>query len=61
MGDTAKRRITGSADRERLQIYLDGETRKALRIRAIEEGTTASALVLRLITEYLKTTAKRRG
>lgn len=38
----------------KMTIYLDGETRKALRIRAIQEGTSATKLVERLVLDYLK-------
>jgi plasmid stability protein len=41
-------------------VYLDPETLKALRIRAIEEGESATALVERLITDYLKTKRRKR-
>ena len=37
----------------KMTIYLPEETRKALRIRAIEEGTSATRLVERLILGYL--------
>jgi plasmid stability protein len=37
----------------RLSLYLPEDIRKALRIRAIEEGTSATKLVERLIREYL--------
>lgn len=45
-------------ERVRLPVYLTRERKAQLRIRAIEEGTTASALVERLIEDYL---LKRRG
>lgn len=46
----------------RLSLYLPEDLRKALRIQAIEEGTSATKLVERLIREYLsKTTAKEGG
>ena len=37
-----------------MTIYLPEETRKALRIRSIEEGTSATKLVENLILDYLK-------
>jgi len=37
----------------KLSLYLSEDLRKALRIRAIEEGTSATKLVERLIREYL--------
>jgi plasmid stability protein len=37
----------------RLSLYLPEDMRKALRIRAIEEGTSATKLVERLIRGYL--------
>jgi hypothetical protein len=46
--------------RPRLPVYLDPETLKALRIRAIEEGESATKLVERLITDYLKTKRRKR-
>lgn len=54
MADKADRKKKATAERQRLPVYLDRPTKAALRIRAIEEGTTASAIVERLITEYLK-------
>lgn len=44
----------------KLTIYVSEETRKALRIRAIEEGTTATGLVERLIEDFLGKRAKAR-
>ena len=37
----------------KLSLYLSEDLRKALRIRAIEEWTSATKLVERLIREYL--------
>lgn len=37
----------------KLTIYVSEETRKTLRIRAIEEGTTATGLVEKLIEGFL--------
>lgn len=59
MGEKGPSGKGAGADRTRLQIYLDAETKTALRIAAIKEGTNASALVERLIADYLK--GKRRG
>ena len=42
-------------------IYLTDQTRRALRIRSIEEGTSATKLVETLIEDYLKKPAPRRG
>jgi hypothetical protein len=42
-------------------IYLSDETRRALRIRAIQEGVSATKLVERLIGEYLEGQSARRG
>lgn len=53
-----RRRSGDQQSRQRFPVYLAPETLKALRIRAIEDGESATALVERLITEYLKT--KRR-
>ncbi len=38
----------------KMTIYLTEETRKALRIRSIEEGTSATKIVEKLILDYLK-------
>lgn len=35
-------------------LHLDEATWKALRVRAIEEGTSATKLVERLIRDYLR-------
>ena len=35
-------------------VYMPPHTRKALRARALDEGITASSLVVRLIDDYLK-------
>ena len=43
----------------KMTIYLSEETRKALRIRAIEDETSATKLVERLILDYLKSKPKR--
>ena len=37
----------------KLTVYLPEKTRTALRIRALQEGTTATALVQSLIQTYL--------
>ncbi len=37
----------------RLAIYLDEATHKAFRIKAIEEGTSATRLAERLLKAYL--------
>ena len=42
-------------------IYLTDEQRRALRIRAIQDGVSATKLVEGLIEEYLQTTEPRRG
>ncbi len=44
----------------KLTIYVSEETRKALRIRAIEEDTNVTKLVEQLILDYLKTKPKKR-
>ena len=44
----------------KLTIYVSEETRKALRIRAIEEDTNVTKLVERLILDYLKAKPKNR-
>ena len=36
-------------------LYLDQATWRALRVRAIEEGTSATGIVEQLIRDYLKT------
>lgn len=43
----------------KMTIYLSEMTRKALRIRAIEEGTSATKIVERLIEDYLKSRRRR--
>ena len=45
---------------KKLTIYVSEETRKALRIRAIEEDTNVTKLVERLILDYLKAKPKNR-
>ena len=46
--------------RQQFTIYITDEMRKALRIRSIQEGTSATKIVERLIENYLKK-PKRRG
>lgn len=38
----------------KVTVYLTPELRKALRLRAINEGTTVTGLIERLVTEYLR-------
>jgi hypothetical protein len=45
---------------KKLTIYVSEETRKALRIRAIEEDTNVTKLVERMILDYLKAKPKNR-
>jgi plasmid stability protein len=47
------RKPKGDTNVKQLTVYLPEETRKALRIRAIEEGTSATKLVERLILDLL--------
>ena len=47
--------------RQRLPVYLEPGALKALRIRAIEEGTSATKLVEQLILDYLKTKRRTRN
>ena len=42
-------------------IYITDEMRRALRIRSIEVGTSATKIVERLIEDYLKKPRKRGG
>lgn len=58
---TTKKRPTGAADPKpvKLTIYVDDATRRALRKRAIDEGVSATALVERLIHEFLRTKGGR--
>jgi hypothetical protein len=42
----------------KLTIYVSEDTRKALRIRAIDEGTTATGLVEKLIEGFLGTPSR---
>ncbi len=44
----------------RTSLHLDETTWKALRVRAIEEGTSATKLVERLLREYLTTKPQRK-
>jgi plasmid stability protein len=52
------RKPKGGSNVKQLTVYLPEETRKALRIRAIQEGTSATKLVERLILEHLATPQK---
>jgi hypothetical protein len=50
-----QRRHGSTKDRPaRFGVYLDGRTRAALRKAAIDEQTSATELVERLIRDYLK-------
>jgi hypothetical protein len=50
----SEREYTDDAARTaRMTIYLQEKTRKELRIRAIEEGRSATRLVEELILDYL--------
>jgi hypothetical protein len=42
------------ADTTRVNLFIAPALWKALRVRAIEQGTTATALLNHLIAEYLK-------
>jgi len=42
-------------------VYMEDSLRRALRIRAIEEGTSATSLVVRLIQDYLKKPTAHKG
>ena len=42
-------------------IYISDEVRRALRIRAIHEGTSATKIVERLVQNYLSKPARRGG
>ena len=42
-------------------VYLDVETHKALRHRAIEEGEPATKIVERLVASYVSTKSARKG
>jgi hypothetical protein len=57
-----RRRKAGTlgARKARFGVYLDPGTRAALLTRAIQECTSATELVERLITEYLAATRTRR-
>lgn len=45
----------------RLSLYLPEDVRKALRIRAIEEGISTTKLVEQLIREYLSKKPEKEG
>ena len=45
----------------RVNLMLTEETYKKLRYRALDEGTSASAIVDRLIAGYLKRKPKKAG
>ncbi len=47
--------------RMRLAIYLDPELHKAVRIRSIEEGVSATRLAERLLREYVGKPLKLKG
>ena len=58
MNSPQKGQEKGEGNTVQMTIYLREETRKALRIRAIEDETSATKLVERLILNYLKTKPK---
>jgi hypothetical protein len=51
---------TSESGKVRFPVYLDPATVKALRMRALEEGTSATKIVERLIAAHLAKTPKRR-
>jgi hypothetical protein len=55
---TRRRPAPGTPRSARFGVYLDTATREALLVAAIKEGTSATALVERLIRDYLR---QRRG
>ena len=53
--------VKGKEERMKFTIYITDNTRKALRIRSIEEGVSATKIVEQLIEEYLRKPARRGG
>ena len=51
----------GKEETVKFTIYLKDETRRALRIRSIEEGTSATKIVERLVQTYLSKKTRRGG
>ena len=54
-----RRRANGVERSSRFGVYLDETTRKALLKAAIDENTSATAMVERLIQDYLR--KRRKG
>ena len=48
----------GKRQKEHLSLRLDGKTLKALKIRAIEEGTSVRKIIETLVNDYLDTPEK---
>ncbi len=46
-------------EKKNTSLRLNGKTLKALKVRAIEEETSAQKIVERLIEDYLKTPVKK--
>ena len=53
-------KMKDAAPRGKFTIYITDEMRRKLRIRAIEEGTSATKIVESLIKDYLKHPKTRR-
>ncbi len=54
-------RLKGGRRAVKTSLNLDEATWKALRVRAIEEGTSATRIIERLVREYLKTKTREGG
>lgn len=51
----------GKTDKQQLTLYLPGDLHKALKLRAVEEGTSMTVLLEGMIRRYLATKRRRRG
>ncbi|WP_170398139.1 hypothetical protein [Ruegeria arenilitoris] len=52
---------TPDKSKKNTSLRLDGKTLKALRIRAIEEGTSVRKIIETLVNDYLDTPEKGRS
>ena len=48
-------------DRTQTTIYISDELRQRLRVRAIEERTSASRIIARLVEDYLGAPKRKAG
>jgi hypothetical protein len=46
--------------REARTVYLDSALWKRLRVRAVQDGTSASLIIQKLVTEYLTKSKERK-